>query len=129
MSLNPVTFTIENDMLIAQASGELSFEDIINHYKHLDDEVDFYIGISAIYDFSKVDKIQGDISHFEKIAADMGDSEIVNVASYVAIIVNEDNSSMNAIFNAYCKMVDFTLMNAKVFHHYDDAFNWLKMQG
>ena len=125
MGVNPITFEFDNKMLLAQATGDMLFEDILNHYKILFEHQNFFVGIPAIYDFSKVTKISGGISHFEQTVKDMGNSDIINKPSYVAIVVSSENKSMNTVFNAYSQMMDYTLMNVKVFHRKEYAFEWL----
>lgn len=127
MSLNPITFEFDNGMLFAQATEEIVFEDIINHYQLLFTLPEFFVGIPAIYDFTKVTRITGNLSHFEQTAKDMGNSDIINVPCYVAIVVPPENKSMNSIFNAYSLMMDYTLMNVGVFHENEKALEWLKL--
>lgn len=129
MHLNPITFEFDNEILFARATGELLFEDIVNHYKILFQHPDFFIGMPALYDFSKVPKISGSLNHFEQTAKDMGDSNIINKPSYVAIVVAPENKSLNTIFNAYSQMVEYTLMNVKVFHTRESALTWLEGNG
>lgn len=125
MSLNPITFEFGNKILFAQAKGVLLFEDIVDHYKLLFEHQDFFMGIPAVYDFTKVTQISGSLSHFEQTAKDMSDSNIINKASYVAIVVSPENKSMNSIWNAYSQMMEYTLMNVKVFHTKENALAWL----
>jgi hypothetical protein len=125
MSLNPITFEFGNKILFAQAKGELLFENIVDHYKLLFEHQDFFIGIPALYDFSQVTKISGSISHFEQTAKDMGDSNLINKPSYVAIVVAPEDKSINTVFNAYSQMMEYTLMNVKVFHTRENALAWL----
>ena len=125
MSLNPITFEFGNKILFAKAKGALLFEDIVEHYKLLFEHQDFFIGIPALYDFSQVTKISGSISHFEQTAKVMGDSNIINKPSYVAIVVAPEDKSINTVFNAYSQMMEYTLMNVKVFHTRENALAWL----
>lgn len=125
MRKNPITYDIANNMLFAQAEGIILFEDIVDHYQILFTEPDFFVGIPAIYDFSKVTKVSGDIGHFELIAKEMGDSKIINKSSWVAIIVSPENQSMNTVFNAYSQMMDYTLMSVQVFNTHETALEWL----
>jgi hypothetical protein len=125
MSLNPITFEFGNKILFAKAKGALLFEDIVEHYKLLFEHQDFFIGIPALYDFSQVTKISGSISHFEQTAKVMGDSNIINKPSYVAIVVTPEDKSINTVFNAYSQMMEYTLMNVKVFHTRENALAWL----
>ena len=126
MSLNPITFEFDNTILFAQAKGELLFEDIVDHYKLLFEHQNFFVGIPALYDFSQVTKISGSLSNFEQTAKDTGDSNIINKSSYVAIVVSPEDKSMNSIWNAYCQMMEYTLMNVKVFHTKESALVWLE---
>lgn len=126
MNKNPITYNIANNMLFAQAEGVILFEDIVDHYQLLFTKPNFFIGIPAIYDFSKVTKVSGDIGHFELIAQEMGDSTIINKPCSVAIIVSPENHSMNTIFNAYSQMMDYTLMSVQVFHNNKAALEWLR---
>lgn len=126
MLANPITYNIDNRMLFAQAEGVILFEDIVNHYQLLFTQPNFFVGIPAIYDFTNVTRMSGDISHFEQIAQEMGDNKIIDKPSYVAIIVSPDNKSINTIFNAYSQMMDYTLMNVKVFHESSAALQWLQ---
>jgi len=126
MNLNPITFEFDNRMLLAQAKGDILFENIVNHYELLFAQPDFFVGIPAIYDFTKVNKITGNLSYFEQTAQDMGNSNIINKPSYVAIVVSSENKSMNDIFNAYSQMMDYTLMNVEIFHGKEKALEWLE---
>lgn len=128
MNLNPISYQIENNMLHASAEGELLFEDIVAHYQDLFSSPDFYVGMPAIYDFSLVSKMSGDLSYFEKTAQDMGDASIINKDSFVAIIIPADNKSLNGIFNAYSHMMDFTHMHVSIFHSKEKAQIWLASQ-
>jgi hypothetical protein len=125
MNLSPITFEFKNKMLLAQAKGDILFEDIVHHYKLLFSHPDFFVGMPAIYDFTKVKQITGNFEYFEQTVADMGNSDIINTASYVAIVVCSENTSMNSIFNAYSQMMDYTLMNVRVFHRKEEAIHWL----
>jgi len=125
MNLNPITFEFDNKMLLAQAVGDILFADILNHYKLLFTLPNFFIGIPAVYDFTKVTKITGNLSHFEQTAQDMGNSNIINKPSYVAIVVSSENKSISSIFNAYSQMMDYTLMNVQIFHKKEKALEWL----
>ncbi len=128
MHLNPISYQIENNMLQAKAEGELLFEDIVAHYQHLFSLPGFYVGMPAIYDFSMVSKISGDLSYFEKTAQDMGNASIIDKDSFVAIVIPADNKSLNGIFNAYRHMLDFTFMHVNIFHSKDNALVWLASQ-
>jgi len=128
MRKNPISFKFENEILSAYAKGELLFEDIVEHYKELFTHPDFFVGIPAVYDFIEVTEITGDMNFFEQTVQDMGDSNVIKSASYVAILVSAENNSMNTIFNAYSQMMDYTLMNVNVFHCKTMAMEWLKKQ-
>lgn len=126
MTSNKIHFTLTDNILFATASGELAFLDIINHYHELFDSPEFVMPTPAIYDFTNVSRVTGELSDFEKIASDMGNSQIVSQPCYVAIVLQEDNKSINSIFNAYCRMMDYTFMNVTIFHDIDKALNWIK---
>jgi len=123
--MNPIVFEFDNKMLLAKADGDLLFEDIVEHYELLFTHPEFFVGIPAVYDFTQVIKITGDLSHFEQTVKDMGDNNIITEPSYVAIIVSPENTSMNTIFSAYSQMMDYTLMSVQVFHNKDEALAWL----
>lgn len=125
MPENPISFYIEDDTLFAKASGRMRFEHIITHYQQLFESEGFYVGIPALYDFLEVPSVSGDINHFEQVAREMGDSQVIDKPSYVAIVVSEQNEMMKGIFTAYCRMVDYTNMNARVFTDKSEALAWL----
>lgn len=125
--IHPITFEIDNKrkLVLAQAIGDLRYKDIVDHYQQLFKDPDFFQGIGALYDFSGVPRMKGDLNYFVQIAREMADTNIVRVKSKVAIMLLKDNISMNRIFNSYSQMMDYTLMHAKVFHDRDDALDWL----
>lgn len=126
MLSNPVRFDIKNSVLYANAQDEISFKDIVEHYQTLFSHPDFFVGIPALYDFSKVNKIVGDMEHFEQTAREMGDSNIIDKPCNVAILVCADNRSVAQVFEAYSLMMDYTLMNVRVFYQRDMAISWLE---
>ena len=125
MIKNPIQFNIVEGRLLAAASGELTFNDIIEHYGALFDVDDFSVGMPAIYDFTAVTQVTGDIAHFEQIARDMGNNAIIDKPSYVAILVNQYNSHVRDIFFAYSRMMDYTQMHVSVFYETRRAEKWL----
>lgn len=128
MLSNPVSFEIKNSVLYARAKGEISFKDIVEHYQTLFSHPDFYVGIPALYDFSKVNKVVGDMAHFEQTAREMGDSNIIDKPCNVAIFVSAEHASVAKVFEAYSLMMDYTLMNVRVFYQHDLAREWLNIE-
>jgi len=126
MLSNPVRFDIKNSVLYGNAQDEILFKDIVEHYQALFSHPDFFVGIPALYDFSKVNKIVGDMEHFEQTAREMGDSNIIDKPCNVAILVCADNRSVAQVFEAYSLMMDYTLMNVRVFYQRDMAISWLE---
>lgn len=121
-----IEFSVEADGIVyANAKGQLSFMDIIKHYGVLFEHPDFYVGIPAIYDFSKVNQIIGQMSDFEKITQDMANSNIIDKPCYVAIVVDKNCQSVVDIFKAYAYMMDYTQMNVSVFFDLTSAKEWL----
>ena len=66
------------------------------------------------------------MEHFEQTAREMGDSNIIDKPCNVAILVCADNRSVAQVFEAYSLMMDYTLMNVRVFYQRDMANGWLE---
>jgi len=128
MLSNPVRFEIKNSVLYANAQGEISFKVIVEHYQALFSHPDFFVGIPALYDFSNVNKVGGDMAHFEQTAREMGDSNIIDKPCNVAILVSAEHASVGKVFEAYSLMMDYTLMNVRVFYQHDVAEEWLNIE-
>ena len=125
MAESIITYEFVDGILYAEATDELHFDDIINHYQVLFTDVEFAVGIPALYDFSKVSHIEGKMEDFEKIAKDMGDKDIITSKAHVAIVVDSANDTVANVFNAYSQMMDYTQMDVKVFYSKESALTWL----
>lgn len=101
------------NIIFVQPEENFRLEQILMHIDELAIDPDYRQGINAIYDFSKVQHVEGDLTALMAVAGRMEDSTIIKKSSNVAIIVSNEN--MFRIFQGYCLMASSSVVQYQLF--------------
>lgn len=82
----------ELGLFVTVCRGDISFADLHDHVDVLMREPHYYVGLNAIYDFTKVNSISGEVGRFEQLAEEMSDDQVIDKTASTAILINRDQA-------------------------------------
>jgi len=108
-------FFLEDNLFAVKTSRTISFEDIIVHVGNLMAEDDYSVGQNAFYDFSQLQNITGSSNTFFETAKAMNDHSIISEPAKTAILVADNATSINKVFQGYVLMTSESLIDYRIF--------------
>ena len=105
----------DHNVYIAQANGDITFENLYQHVDELMDDPAYYTGINAVYDFTKVRSIGGYIGVFEELANDMSDETIIDKQANTSIVLNSQYPRVKQMMEGYLLMTSNSQIDFRLF--------------
>lgn len=85
----------EQNLIVAKASGQITFSDVKGFIQSLFSDPEHRMGMDCFLDASQVVGMQGNLEHYLEATDIIANVALVNVPSKTAIII-EDNNVMHA---------------------------------
>lgn len=108
-------FFIKKNLFVVKSNTDITFEDIIVHVGNVMEDERFYLGINALYDFTRLERITGSVETFLATAEAMSDKTIINTPAKTAILVPDNNQSIYEVFHGYTLMTSASLIEYRIF--------------
>ena len=106
---------IELNLFVAVCKGNISFADLHDHVSELMQDPHYYVGLNAIYDFTQVQSIAGEVERFEQLAEEMSDEQIIDKTASTAILINRAQSSVRQMMQGYLLMTSGSNIDFRIF--------------
>ncbi len=105
----------ESGLYVAICLGDISFTDLHEHVDELMNDPDYYVGLNAVYDFTRVNSITGQVERFEQLAEEMSDEQIIDKTASTAILINRAQSSVRQMMQGYLLMTSGSNIDFRIF--------------
>jgi hypothetical protein len=109
------------NLYVAKCSGDVTFQDIATHVDKLMNDKQYYVGINAIYDFTQVAHLHGEVATFEQLANRMSDQKVIPKVATTAIIINDEATAVRAMMEGYLLMTSASNIDYQIFNQYQLA--------
>ena len=102
-------------LFVTVCRGDISFESLHEHVELLMRDPHYYVGLNAIYDFSRVNSISGEVGRFEQLAEEMSDDQVIDKTASTAILINRNQASVRQMMQGYLLMTSASNIDFRIF--------------
>lgn len=81
----------------------IDYKDIVVHYGNLMIDENYYAGLCGLYDFSQLERINGDHQMLIDTAEVMNDPQVINRPAKTAIILSKKSGALYEVMTEFCQ--------------------------